>query len=191
MIKRLLGAPRPLWTRVTGRATLLAGSIAIVLLVLISFPLVEGPRAPVDPAADAEATYRALLAQVDAGGTIPANRPPAAGVESAEASVPGATGDVAAEAAGGARRDLFAPRTPEKPAATAAPRPRAPRRPQRPRLPHLAGILIDGTQRRAMLGGELAAVGDTVGGYRVLLIERDYVKLAWRQMTYEIGLGAN
>jgi hypothetical protein len=173
---------------------LLVGLIAIVLLVLVSFPLVGGRQQPVDPAADAEATFLALAAQVDAGAAAgSADRlagvaEPAGSTESAIEDAGAAPGGTAAAAP---RRDLFAPRPPTRPASAPASRRSVPRRPQRPPLPRLSGILIDGASRRAMLGKQLAAVGDTVGGYRLVAIESDHVTLAWDLRTFEIEVGAN
>ncbi|MCK4411931.1 MAG: hypothetical protein KAY32_00170 [Candidatus Eisenbacteria sp.] len=179
---------RPLWTLLTGRTMLLAGLVGIALLVLISFPIVENPRPQIDPAADAEAAYLSLLAQISPGEEI-ATLAQAAAREMRPLPETTPAGDSpAAELPSPGRRDLFAPLPAAKP--TLAPVRRTPAGPTRPRLPHLAGILIDGASRRAMLGGELVTIGDEVDGYRLIDIEEDCVTLEWRQKTYQLELGA-
>ena len=179
---------KPLWTLLTGRTMILIGLVGIVLLVLISFPLIENPRTQVDPAADAEATYLSLLSQINPSEE---KTPVAHGATSglpapAETTLAGDSPDAGQPAA--VRRDLFAPIPAEKPAPT---RPRSTSvRPTRPRLPDLTGILIDGPSRRAMLGGELVTVGDEIRGYRLVAIEKECVTLQWRQQTYQLELGA-
>lgn len=179
---------RPLWTRFTGRTMVLVGLVAIVLIVLASFPLIEPPEPQPDPAADAEAAYRSLVAQVDSRGELGELSPSATGRVQTLITALAGTDSLARPATGIPPRDLFAPAPEPKPAP--APAPPRPRKPSRPRLPELNGVLIDGASRRAMIGGELAAIGDEVGGYRLVAIDADGVALERQQKTYRLELGA-
>jgi len=182
--------PRPSWNR--GAAGLLIGAVGITLLLLISMP-VFSPKKPVsDPAADAEAAYQSLLARVTVEEGLPET--PAASGESPPADGSPAAADSAAGGAGDSLQpedrlvgDLFS-RTPSAPprAATAA-RP-ATQAPLPPAPPQLTGILIDGSARRAVLSGRLVAIGDEVGGFRVLAIEPGRVRLQRGETTYTLEL---
>jgi len=184
--------------------SLILAVVGIGLLLLISLPLAGPQRIESDPAADAQAVYDELLARVavDAtagaeGAAKDASAIPAAGERSdrtetgadpaaAEASVDEPGTEKEPTVPGGTRpaRDLFAP-APQVVPRTASSAPRA-ATPAPPPLPRLAGILIDGSSRRAVLSGRVVAVGEEVLGYRVVAIEPAFVRLARGATTYRL-----
>jgi len=82
-------------------------------------------------------------------------------------------------------RNLFAPgpRIDLRPASAAPPRPRT------PSPPKLSGIFIDGGVRQAAFGGRLAGQGESVDGYVLVEIGRDYVVLERNGTRQTVGLG--
>jgi hypothetical protein len=182
---------RPSWNR--GAAGLLIGAVGITLLLLISMPVLS-PKKPVpDPAADAEAAYQSLLARVTVEEGLP-ETPAGPGESSPADASPAAAADSATGGAGDSTppedrlvRDLFSRSSYTPPRATAAARPTT-QAPLPPAPPRLTGILIDGSARRAVLSGRVVAIGDEVGGFRVLAIEPGRVRLQRDETTYTLEL---
>jgi hypothetical protein len=133
-----------------------------------------------NPAADADAAYRALVAQIWATGSPQAT--PARGIAWAAGAGP------THEGPGALKRDLFSP---TRAAAHAAP-PHAGRRPAQTdaREPRLAGVFIDGDSRRALIDGDLVSEGDRVSGYSVIEIAARWVLLEKDGATYRIPIGS-
>jgi hypothetical protein len=171
--RRLGPARRALYSKY---APVLSMALACVAaLVLCSPP--RSDKGAANPAADADAAYRALVAQIWVTGS--SSQTHTGGIERA------ATGGAASAGARSFRRDLFSPL---RAAVNSTPRPAvSPRAEARP--PRLVGVFIDGDSRRALIDGHLVSEGDRVSGYSVVEIAARWVLLEKDGASYRIPIG--
>lgn len=161
----------PIWKRLAGEPMVLVGATVAVVLVLVALPIYKDRRQLVNPAADAQASYNSLLAQIRSAQTRPA-----AGPTPRQDDSSGVIQRLPLS------RDLFAPMPLEF--AHPGPLQGETQAGVRPSVLRLSGIFLDGPLSQAVIGGQLVAKGDYVDGYCLIEVQRDWV-LLWKDGAVE------
>jgi hypothetical protein len=149
---------------------------ALAMAVLVGLPVYQDTRNALDPAGEAQTAYISFLMQIKSEEKNPIPVPGMANPpERIETDLP-------------LSRDMFAPGRPKPPprASTQAVRVR---RPARPSIPKIGGIFIDGSSRRAIVNGRIVTENEEIQGYRVLQIERSWVRLGRGDTVVRLELG--
>ncbi|MCK4304780.1 MAG: hypothetical protein KAY24_11135 [Candidatus Eisenbacteria sp.] len=169
----------PTWKRLIGDPRVLLGATVTVMLATIAFPAYKDRQQSTDPAADARASYFSFMQRIG----------PLEGLSSTTAGQPREAQSTEA-ASSRLERDLFAP-APRKRARAVKTSSKASKtvRAKQPSLPQLSAILIDGSLRRAMIGGQVVSEGDNVAGYCVAEIHRESVVLLRNGIVRRLRLG--
>ncbi len=162
--------------KVLGRVPTVPATIVAIGILAITVTWARRSTVEVvNPTADAEAAYQAIVAQID----------------NQERS--GADGDRRRDG-GGPResrlmRDLFRPGT--APAVKTEKPKEKQTAPSRRRPPEITGVFINGGYKQATIGGNVVSPGDEVGGYRVIDITPAGATVEREGRTDTLVLGGN
>lgn len=163
--------------KVLGRAPTVPATIVAIGILAITVTWARRSTVEVvNPGADAEAAYQAIVAQIDGQDGSGGN-----GVRERGG------GDIPRE--GRLMRDLFRPGS--APVVKAVKSKVKQTAPVRRKPPDITGVFISGGYKQATIGGKVVSPGDEVGGYRVIDITPDGATVERDGSTYTLALGGS